>query len=486
MIPFGPWLPDRPNLQNPGATVALNVVPMPGGYGPFQGGNVVSNALTSACKGAASFKQVDGSSFNFAGDSTTLYTLNGTSWDDIGAKVYNVAFFNQWKFAQFGTLILAVNGSDKIQKIRAGTDSVFTEITGTDTPSPEFITVVKEFVVVGPITISNEINIQWSARNDATSWTIGTNSASTQPLFEGGPLQGMTGGDFGIILQEFSITRMNFVGGDLIFTFDVIEGAKGCLVPGSIIQWGAITYYWSEDGVEAFNNTGSQNIGNGKVNKTLLDRLDTSKFHLVTATVDPIRRLILWSYPTLSDGNRLLIYNIGENNFSDVVLDVQVLVSSKTVAVSIDDIAGSIDDSPLTGFPGVTSLDDPALFGGIRQLSAFNTDNKLATLDGDALAATLETGEIVLGAGGSLVSENKKVHTRRLRGVIDGTHTLNVKHRSKLQESVTTSTGSLQDDGSTPTQVNDRYQSLELKTLAAADWTFTQGVDLEEVTKGGR
>jgi len=44
MIPFGPWLPDRPNLQNPGATVALNVVPMPGGYGPFQGGNVVSNA----------------------------------------------------------------------------------------------------------------------------------------------------------------------------------------------------------------------------------------------------------------------------------------------------------------------------------------------------------------------------------------------------------------------------------------------------------
>lgn len=483
-LPFGEWMPDRPDLQNQGATIAKNVIPIAGGYAPFQGGVVVSNALTSACKGASSFKQVDGSSFNFAGDSTTLYTLNGTTWDDVGGQVFNVSFFDQWRYAQFGTLILAVNGGDKIQKIRAGTDSVFSEITAS--PVSKYITIVKDFVVVGPVTISDEINVQWSARNDADSWTPGLNQSGAQPLFEGGPLQGMTGGDFGTLLQERSITRMDFRGGSLIFSFDVIEGARGCRVPGSIIQLGSITYYWSEEGVEAFAGTGGVNIGEGKVSQTLLDRLDFTKLHLVTATIDPARRLVLWSYPDKDGTTRILVYNVGRNRFTDVELDIQVLVSSLTVAVSIDDIAGSIDDSPLTGWPGVFSLDDPALFGGIRNLSAFDTDNKLVNLSGDALAATLTTGEFIISAGQGLLADDKKTIVKRLRGETDALHTITVLHRSKLQTAKTTPTALVtESDGSTANTVKDRYQTFQLNIAAAATWTFAQGITPEEATVSG-
>jgi len=486
MIPFGEWLPDRPSLENPGTTIALNVVPTAGGYAPFQAGVVVTDALDARCQGAASFKQTDGTSYVFAGDATKLYLLSNGLWTDASSKVYNVLPFNQWKYAQFGSLILAVNGSDKIQKIRAGAATGFEEIDAS--PISQFIAIVRDFVVVGPVTVGSDRFIQWSARNDVDSWTPTLNSSGIQALIEGGPLKGITGGDFGTILQETSVTRMNFVGGDLVFSFDIIESARGCFVSGSIVQLGAITYYWSEEGIEAFTGTGGRNIGEGKVNQTLFNRLDFDNLDLVTATIDPERRLVIWAYPSGgSVVNRLLIYNVGQNQFSDIELTVQVLLSTRDETISIDDIAGSIDDVPLTGFPTVTSLDDPLLLGGRRRLAAFNTSNQMMTLNGDALAATLKMGEFIFSNTGTLVSDGKKVWTRGLRGAIDGTHTISVLHREKLQVATTTE-GPItpENDGSVSPRTNDRYQSFQMNTLSAASWNFAQGIDFERVTKGGR
>lgn len=485
MIPFGEWLPDRPALESPGATIAKNVIPVAGGYAPFQTGVIATNALDGPCKGAASFKQTDGTSYNFAGDATKLYLLSDGSWIDASAKVYSVLDFNFWEYAQFGSIILAANGSDKLQKIRAGAAVTFEEIL--DSPICQFIAIVKDFVVVGPVSDSGVTSIQWSARNNVDAWTPTIDSSGIQALIEGGPLKGITGGDFGTILQETTVTRMNFVGGDLVFSLDVIESARGCFVAGSVVQLGSITYYWSEEGVEAFAGTGGRNIGQGRVNNTLFDRLDFDNLDLVTATIDPIRRLILWAYPVAGVVSRILIYNVGENQFSDVEMTVQVLMSSRDETISIDDISGSIDASPLTGWPTVTSLDDPLLLGGRRRLAAFNTSNQMETLDGANMAATISTGEFIFSNNGTLVSDGKKIHSRRLRGAVDGIHTVTVVHRSTLQASLTTDTAlTLESDGSVAPRVSDRYQRFQIDTAAAAAWNFNQGIDFEEATKGGR
>ncbi len=486
MIPFGPWLPDRPKLENPGLVNATNVIPTAGGYAPFQGGTAVTDALDDPCQGAAAFKQTDGTSYVFAGDETKLYSLRNGIWADVSAKAYAVSPFDQWRFEQFGTLVVAANGSDKIQKVRTGTALPFELIT--DSPVCKFMAVVKDFLVVGPVEIGGDRFVQWSATNDVDSWTPTVNSSGIQVLIEGGPLKGITGGDFGTVLQESTVTRMNFVGGDLVFSFDIIENAKGCLVAGSIIQLGAVTYYWSEEGVERFGGTNTTNVGEGQVNKTLFSRLNFNALHKVTAAIDPERRLIIWAYPTTSETvDRLLIYHVGENRFSDVALTVQVLVAARDVTISIDDIAGSIDDSPLTGFPTVTSLDDPILLGGRRRLSAFNSSNIMETLDGDNLAATLTMGEFIFSNTGNFISDGKKFHTRELRGALDGTHTVSVLHRSNLQAGQTTKGPlTINPDGSVKPKVNDRYQAFQLNTAAAATWNFAQGIDFEEATKGGR
>lgn len=484
MIPFGPWLPDRPALENPGATVAKNVIPVPGGYAPFQGATIASDALDDPCQGAASFKQTDGTSYVFAGDATKLYQLGNMTWNDASSKTYGLLSTDSWTFSQFGSLVLAIGGSTKLQKIRAGEEIIFTEIE--ESPIASFMAIVKDFVVVGPVDVDGDKFVQWSARNNVDEWTPLTNSSGIQALIEGGPMKGITGGDFGTILQESAITRMNFVGGDLVFTFDIIEAARGCFVAGSVIQLGPITYYWSEEGVEAFTGTGGKNIGQGQVNDTLFSRLDFDNLDKVTATIDPKRRLVIWSYPINGVVNGMLIYYAGENRFSDVELEVQVLLSTRAPTISIDDIAGSIDDSPLTGFPTVTSLDDPLLLGGRRSLAAFNTDNEMITLDGDTLAATLTLGEFIFTNNGTFLSDGKKIHTRRLRAAIDGTHTITIGHRENLQTAITETPFLLESNGSTATKVNDRYQRFQINTLAAADWNFAQGIDFEEATKGGR
>lgn len=484
MIPFGPWLPDRPDFKNPGATKAKNVVPTAGGYAPFQGGNVITNALDDPCQGAVGIKQQNGTTFNYAGDATKLYELQSATWVDVSSAPYTTSPFDQWKFTQFGSLVIAANGTDKLQKIRAGVDAAFTEITAS--PVGKFIAVVGEFVVTGPVLDGNDIKVVWSARNNADGWTPGINSSGEQILFTGGPMNGVTGGDFGIILQESAIQRMTFVGADLVFTFDVIENARGCIVPGSVVQLGPLTYYWSEEGVEVFTGTGGVNIGEGKVNKTLLERLDFNMLESVTGTIDPTRRLVIWNYPDIDGTTRELIYDVGEKRFSEAELDVQVLLSSRDIKISIDDIPGSIDAVPLGGFPGVTSLDDVFFAGVERKLSAFNPSNQMMNLNGDALAATLATSELLVSDSGGLIVDNKKVHIRRLRGVVDNTHTLSVLERKNLQTAKTENgPKTTEDDGSTAFTSNARYATLQMNMTAAAEWTEAQGIDLEEATKGG-
>lgn len=486
MLTFGEWLPDRRTLDNVGVSNATNVVPVVNGYAPFQAGVVVTDALDNRCQGAASFKQTDGSSYVYAGDEEKLYMLNNGVWDDAQAKPYSTTEFNQWKFLQFGSLVLAVNGSDKIQKIRSGAATAFEEIESS--PVSSFIAAVKDFIVVGSIVIGSDRFIQWSARNNVDEWTPLVGSSGLQALNEGGQLMGITGGDFGIILQESAVTRMSFVGGDLVFTFDVIEGSRGCFVSGSVIRLGAVTYYWSEEGVEAFTGTGGVNIGEGKVNTTLFERLDFDNVHLVTATIDPIRRLVIWAYPVNGVVSRLLVYNVGQNKFSDIEMTVQVLLSTRDETVSIDDIAGSIDDSPLTGYPTVTSLDDPLLLGGTRRLAAFNTSNQMMTLDGDNLAATITLGErIFTNNGQTIINDNKNIRIARLRGAVDGDYTLSSIHRLKMQDTATTSAfDAPEEDGSVVGRVNDRYQALQMNIASGVSWDLAQGIDIEEAVKGGR
>ncbi len=72
MIPFGDWLPDQSDFQNPGSTVAQNVIPAARGYRPFYGLSEVSQAADNRIRGIYATKDNHDSVFVFAGDQSKL------------------------------------------------------------------------------------------------------------------------------------------------------------------------------------------------------------------------------------------------------------------------------------------------------------------------------------------------------------------------------------------------------------------------------
>ncbi|MBV8166218.1 MAG: hypothetical protein JO021_05455 [Alphaproteobacteria bacterium] len=82
IIPFAEWRPDMPAL-GPWAREAKNVVPDVDSYRPLNALSGVSNALASRAQGAAWFRGTAGATRMFAGDASTLYLLNNSTWTPV-------------------------------------------------------------------------------------------------------------------------------------------------------------------------------------------------------------------------------------------------------------------------------------------------------------------------------------------------------------------------------------------------------------------
>jgi len=94
-IPFGEWLPDQPEHNNPGANVANNVYYALNSYKRFPSlVNYSSNTITKDSRGAGSFRDNANTVFNFVATQDTLYELTGGAFTERGAsgKVLNNSF----------------------------------------------------------------------------------------------------------------------------------------------------------------------------------------------------------------------------------------------------------------------------------------------------------------------------------------------------------------------------------------------------------
>jgi hypothetical protein len=94
-IPFGEWLPDQPEHNNPGANVANNVYYALNSYKRFPSlVNYSTNTITKNSRGAGSFRDNSNTVFNFVANEETIFELTGGSFTERGArgKVLSTAF----------------------------------------------------------------------------------------------------------------------------------------------------------------------------------------------------------------------------------------------------------------------------------------------------------------------------------------------------------------------------------------------------------
>ena len=479
------FAPDQPSLDSGATGYVNNVIPVSRlSYGPIGSLTASGNALTDRCQGAASFRGTVGTIFNTAGDLGNLYSWSGTAWSDVSkaATTYATAGEDMWSFVQFGNRVIAVNGTNNPQYWDIGSSSAYDNLAGSP-PVARFANVWRDFTVLGRLA-SAKNKVQWSAINDTTGWTVGTNQSDEQELPVGGQVMGLGGGEYGVVFCESAIYRAVYVGAPIIFQFDAISLEVGCAAEGSIAQNEQDIYFLSQDGFRLLQGGQVlQPIGDQKIDRWFWATVNQSYLYRIVSAIDPIAGFYYCAFPSgnSTDGtpDMMLIFNPTIARWSLVTVSLNYLFSARTnIGYNTDNIDTLLGNTDATGVSG-----DSNLFTGSARatLAAFGTDKKMAFFNGSNMEATVDTVE------GQPFEGQRSVATF-VRGLCDGAEiSVRIGYRNNMSDSVSYTTASAQNDnGICPVRLNARYMRGRAVIAAGTNWTHFQGLDVAAVPVGWR
>jgi hypothetical protein len=175
---------------------------------------------------------------------------------------------------------------------------------------------------------TNPNKVQWSDINDESDWVSGATSQSDfQIIADGGNINGITGGEFGLVLLERAIVRMQYIGSPFFFQFDTIARGIGCVEGASVTQYLNITYFLGDDGFYACDGSTVTPIGTQKVDNWFYENANPALLFNMSASVDPIHKIVVWKFVNIFGGNSLLIYNWQVQKWSYGETDVDYISS---------------------------------------------------------------------------------------------------------------------------------------------------------------
>lgn len=482
---LGPWAPDGPKIGRPGLRVARNVVPAADSYEPWRMPVETTQEIGARPFGAPfGARDKAGAVHIYAGTATGLFeAASDGSWTDRSGAAYTLTDTSRWRFATFGDRVLATSFTDPIQYQDMSAGGAFADLPGSP-PKAKFIASYGEFVVLGNLDDS-ALKVRWSAIGDSESWTIGVNQADEQELPDGGQITGLIVGDVVYILQEYAIRRMVYVGPPEIMRIDVIEPARGCASPESVVSLGSRAFYRGQDGFYMLDTVAGQStpIGHEQVDEWFDASLERSNAHRITAAVDPLHKLVMWLYPSVDSASgapdRTIIYNWSVGRWAYADLDLEALAPVLTLSTtleSLDALYGDLDSIPI-------SLDDPSLIGGVVAMGGVTGDGALVRFSGAGTVAeaTFETDDII-------GQPNQVFMARGVRPLICGADAYAaVKTRMKSGDGWTLSDEApAQVTGVCPLRAVGRHLRVIIRVPEGSVWSDAEGYEIDLTAVEGR
>jgi hypothetical protein len=469
-ILFGEWLPDQPGVTG-AVTDAKNCYPVANGYAPVKGEADYSDAagadliITFAGK-------FDSVSTLFAASTTQIYKFDSSDASLDAATTTGYTAVEGWDVTQFGAKMILANGQDKLQAWTLNSSTNFADLAAA-APTAKFVTVVRDFVVAANDGTDTS-KVYWSDINDETDWTPGSASQSdTQILPDGGDITGIAGGEYGLIFLERAIYRMTYTGSPFFFQFDAISRSLGCISNGSIAQYGNLTYFLADDGFYVCDGQSTKNIGSEKVNRWFFDNAIPGEiFTGMSATVNPVTKLIIWKFNNTFGGNSMLMYSIDLNKWSyadTTATSIAYVLTPSATLEQVDNYNSSIDalDIPL----------DSRVFAGGQLLFAGVSGQKIITFSGQPKTANISTGDIDVGR--STVMLAKPI-------VDNGSGSIAVSSRDNLAEQVEFGSDVSPDaENRVSLRSNGEYHRLRL-TPTGSSWKTAVGLEFDVVKQGNR
>lgn len=334
MVTFGPWAPDDDRNIKPGyPTFWVNGSPVPlqdaknviftgGSYRPFGTPTAQGTALPVVPVDAWA-AYYGGTDYLIAGSGAALYYSKdgGTTWTACGSGFTGTG----WVFAQYGNCVYATNGVNPIQTMDLSQPTpTFTALAAATAPVAFQIGVIRDFVVAGNIVSGDQTGafvVQWSGLAAPATWDLPNtqqaraDQSGAQTLYsQYGAVQYIAQGEeMAMIFQQTGITRVQYVGGDVVFSFYTFERKRGLVAPRAAAQVDNTVYFLAADGFYATNGSEVEPIGYGKINRFFL--ADCTNIQAVRAAVDTSTQCVTWAYPNAS-GWEQIVYNYAEKQWT--------------------------------------------------------------------------------------------------------------------------------------------------------------------------
>lgn len=489
-VPFGEWLPDMPEENNPGAIEALNVIPGEGGYTPFkQLSQVGTLALPDECVGAVRAFALGGEAVLYAGTVNGVYLRVIDTFTSLYAAPSPLFYENQWQFIPFGDVVVSFHPQVAPLVGDVGGALPLSPLGGSP-PIARTGARVGDFLVLGNIVSDPDDGgaeqprrIRWSGQNNIEAPWI--SDPATQADFQdmpadGGAVMAITGREFGSIFQERCISRMTYQGLPLVFDIETVETSRGAISIGSVVDIGGLAFYIAEDGFFVWNGTSSVPIGDNKVNRWFFRRLNWRKRNRISSAVDYVNSVVMWAFPTIDSDvatpGEIIAYSYKENKFSHALVSIETLLSGTPFGVPLDTMDGDLDsDYPI-------SFDDNIYLDGRSTLAGFGMAHEFGLFNGANMAATLDTAESS-GPGG------RRVQVSNTRPIIDVTEArVSVSAATRDQFSgqyVEFSAATIQErDATCPVIAEGRYMRFRATVPANIPWNHARGVQVFRVPTG--
>lgn len=484
ILPFPEFRPDVSSYLVGASQAIGNVVPRADGYGPFASLTPFTAALPAQCRGFFYAIRSDGSIAVFAGTATKLYRLDNTTlaWADVSKALgaYSaVPPTDHWQFAQFGSMVIAVQANTVPQVFNLASSAEFADLGGAPPPS-RYIAIVGRFVVLSGL-LSTPFRIQWSGLDAITTWTAGINSSDFQDLPDGGVVRGVGGGEYGAIFQDTAIRRMVFVGGPIVFQIERVTQDKGLYAPYSLIRAADMIFFIAAQGLQALGASGVPvPIGKEKFDRTFFANHDASALQYVIGAADPKETRVYWSYRSAGGAaagfDHLLCYDYALGRASVIAAAGEYIATLSRPGFtleSMDAISGSLDALTF-------SLDEVSVAASAT-LSAVGLGHQLGFFTGANLEATLETSEqAVPGRRGRLKGFRPVTDAAACYGAIGARETLQEQAIAYSAEQAVNGRGLC------PANVSTRLARARLRIPAGTTWTFATGVEPEFAPEGKR
>jgi hypothetical protein len=469
-IEFGEWMPDQAGITG-AIQEAYNVIPQAIGYGALPELVEFSGAASENLTNVFATKY-GGTTTIFAAGTTKLFKFDSTdlSLDNV-SKSGGYTTADRFYFTQFGQKLIAANGNAKLQVWDLGGSTLFADL-ASDAPTAKFVTVVRDFVVAAN-TSSAPSTVYWSDINDETDWTPSDLSqADSQIIPDGGDIRGITGGEFGLVLLEKAISRMSYVGAPLFFQFDTIAKNIGCYEANSIAQFGNLTFFLSDDGFYVCDGQTVSPIGAEKVDRFFFTNVDQSKLNEMSATVDTVKKLVIWQFTDIFSRKRFMIYNWQSKKWSEGETTSDYLAPIATAGTTLEalDTFGTMDS--------ISTSFDSRLWAGGKFVSAGTKGAKIVTFTGSPKQGFITTGDIGNGSQSIITLAKPKID--------NGTSTVAVYSRNLLTATPTFGTPTASDDENRVSlRSSGNYHRVRVYPVGA-NWKTAVGVEITIVPTGGR